>query len=443
MEQGPGEKGTHAWRIMDAAYPSTDRWDVLSFEWDYFMIHNDDGSFSGSLGYLIANPRGRPLLGNVLGKIVPGGGNIAIAGLFEGSGVVADYENFDPDNGLTTLYQWQDPSTGTTYDASKERFVRVENTATGRWGMIRPHPTMPHALELTGRTENFQWNVTVKQEWKRLSSAASLPSGEGVFRPETDNAIDTGILLLPAKQQWNVHMLWPRTRIVGVIERLDGSGAVTDRIDVFGHGYRENSWGRWAFNQGGWDFATVSDDDKKVMMGWQSYHHRSNRLDYVDLGFVDDGEYKLIHFDNLDKDGIHDRSARQDHQVGWTHADWKWDNRTWQCVPMTTDLVAQNEEYRLEAHVDIGSNQIAMLSNANAVVSKYFIQIHIPWVSGKIYRRSTGELITQFAGRGGGEFSNARAPSNAKPATEEECRNWGKRYSMPLPDGAVQTARVH
>ncbi len=451
MEDGAGNDGTIPWQIMNPAYPENDAWDVLSFEWDYFMIHNDDGSYSGSLGYLVANPREKDFLGNII-KIVPGGGNIAIAGKFDNTGLVSNYQNFDPDKNLLTCYEANydngsechidlineylfnagfEVTLDRPYYSSLERFLFVYDNTTGYIGLELPDNDT-NKLRLLGKTKDFKWDVVVNQEWKVLSNKSDLPSGEGTFRKETDDNIDNKILVYPAKQQWNVFMLWPRTRIIGTIDRLDENGIIYETIAVNAHGYRENSWGRWAFNQGGWDFATVSDDAKKVMMGWQTYHYKSYKLDFLDLGFIDPSkdEYQLVHFDNVDANG---NFVAANAELGWHHDDWKWDKRSWQCVPTTTDVVADNGEYRIEARVTIGEDQIAMLSDATIVVAKYFIQIHIPWVSGKIIRVSDNSVITTFEGRGGGEFSNMKAIARLWAASEKECKSWGKKFAMPIP----------
>ena len=259
MEMSPvaAYDGTYGWEILQDGYPMNDMWDALSFEWDYFMIHNEDDSCSGSVGYLIANPRGKEIAWGLMGKLVPGGGNIAIAGQFDKDlPPVADYENFDPDNGQTFT------ASGT------ERSFWVENTDTGSWGRMTPN-IIDDTMLLEGKTANFEWELTVRQDWTLLTT------GPDTFVKVTDNKVDTTISGIPASQEWNVHMFWPRTKITGTITDLrDGT-----EYPIDAHGYRENSWGRWAFNQGGWDFGTHSDVRSKVMFGWQTYHFKSTRLD--------------------------------------------------------------------------------------------------------------------------------------------------------------------
>jgi hypothetical protein len=420
MNVGFGVDGTGPWRIMSKDYDKDHYWDVLSFEWDYFMIHNKDGSFNGSLGYLIANPRQKKVLG-LLSKIVPGGGNVAIAGLFKNSGLVADYENFDPDiDGRETIYSTGDHDA--LHDASRFRFLQVNDYNSDYFAVIKP--TLSNSLMLSGRTANFEWDLDVEQDWTILST------GDDTFTHEFDRNMGRRMSLLGG-QEWNVHMLWPRTKITGTIRRLNPeTRAVIENIKIDAHGYRENSWGRWAFNKGGWDFATVSDTKKKVMMGWQTYHKTSSKLDFLDLGFYDERkrEYQLIHFDNVDENGLLSKT-----ELGWKHDYWTFDSEANQCVPLDTKIVAQNHEYRLEANVYMGENQVAMLSDATRVVSKYVIMIHIPWVTGVITRLSDGSEVTTFSGRGGGEFAVERNPGS-RPVPTDACIKWGKHFSSPMPE---------
>jgi hypothetical protein len=213
-------------------------------------------------------------------------------------------------------------------------------------------------------------------------------------------------------EEWNVNMLWPRTLVSGWVKRLD----TNEQIVVQGHGYRENSWGRWAFNLGGWDFAVVSDATAQVSWAWQTYHFKSSALDYVDVGFVDGGALKLIQFPSA--------------QVGWSHAAWTFDTVARQCVPLDTKVVARNEAYSIEANVTLAQRQIAMLSDATSATKQYVIMIQFPWVQGTI-KRADGSVVTTFAGQGGGEFSTTRATVDSM--TDEECTTWGQKFSAPLP----------
>ncbi|HQI04261.1 MAG TPA: hypothetical protein PL195_03255 [bacterium] len=399
MNESDSYSGTYGWEIMKDTYYIDPSFDALSFEWDYFMIHNEDDSFSGSVGYLVSNPRNKKIAGNLFGKLVPGGGNIAIAGQFDKTlAPVADYENFDPDNGHTTTI------------SGEERSLWVENTDKGYWGKMTPNH-VDNTMLLEGKTGNFEWELTVRQDWTELTT------GSDTFVQVTDNKIDTKVFGIPVAQEWNVHMFWPRTKITGWIKDLRDSKV----YDIDAHGYRENSWGRWAFNQGGWDFGTMSDIKSKVMFGWQTYHFNSTRLDYLDLGFIDEGEYKLVNF-------------RADMgQLGWKHDNWSFDPVARQCVPRDSVVVGKNDKYKVVANITIGEGQVPMLSDATDIVKNYVIMIQIPWFEGHIVRLSDNKIIATFSGRGGGEFSTERAKEGTTFISDLDCIFWGSKFSVPIP----------
>lgn len=405
---------------------------MFDFEWDYWMIHNEDGAFNGSVGYLIANPDDLVpggALGGALPKFVPGGGNVAIAGKFEGVGMRADYENFDhiPTDPATadvcvSTYSPVESHfpTGISADeltyATNHRYFYGENQTDGYMG--RMHALADGSMQLTGRTGEFRWDLNARMDWDWLVQAP------GVFTELFDTQIEDQLAIPPVwgipigpqamAQEWHVNMLWPRTKITGVIEALDNSGNPVETIDIDAHGYRENSWGRWAFNQGGWDFGTVSDQDAQVMFGWQSYYPKSDRMDFIDVGFVEETEEKLVRFEG------------QEDQVGWIHDNWTYDATSFRCVPTNTRVVGVNEDYVVQARFDIGENFFPMLSAATEIAEKYVIVIQIPTITnGKIFRRSDGQLLAQFEGTGGGEFSGPRDLSDEvlvnRDLTDQQC----------------------
>ncbi len=388
-DSAAGRWGLPGWHIVGDDYLTPSEIDGMSFEWDYFMVHNADGSFTGSVGYLIANPRNRE---DLFGSLVPKGGNVAIAGSLPSGERVAEYRNFGYEGFLAS---------------ADFREFHAENAATGDYGTMTPLPD-ENALILAGRTTNFEWSLRVSQEWKALSN------GEQTFVPEQGN--DVGVLR-PDEEKWNVDMLWPRTRVTGTItDRQSG-----DEIIIDGNGYRENSWGRWAFNLGGWDFAVVTDLDAGVSWAWQTYHYESVDLDYLDLGFYHDGELQLEHF----------RSS--DGELGWRHDHWMFNTTARQCVPKDAFVVAQNDRYRVEASVEVGAEHAPMLSDATVATKWYVIFILFPHISGQIIDRQTEEVVAEFAGQGGGEFSVYRSAETTM--TEQECAAWGQtRFFSPLPE---------
>ena len=359
------------WNVLQPEYRRFHLLDGLSLEWDYFMIHDKHDRFTGSVGYLISDPRGRLGGRTWLPDLVPSGLNAAIAGSFHGEDDVAEFHSF----GLK--------------DSSYSSRVRSAQGQQGNYyATITPvssDSTTLDSLLLEGRTAGFQWSLQVTQDW----------SERGGFEPMSSS--DVG--LLPG-EHWTVEMLWPRTRVTGSITNLK-TGQTTD---IDGHGYRENSWGRWAFITGGWDFGILSDEQSGVQWAWQTYHFRSHNLDFVDLSFYHDAELKNLRF-------------AQD-QISWYHTQWSFDEQAHQCTPQNVYVVAQNEDYRVEVTGVIGGDQIAMLSDITPITASYVIMIQFPTFSGQIIDRHSGQVITSFAGRGGGEFSLMR---NLLPKDQAMC----------------------
>jgi hypothetical protein len=370
---------------MAPDWPDNATLDPIAFEWDYFMIHDRAGRFTGSVGYLIANPH--DLGAGGLGDLLPKGGNVAVAGLFADASLT-EYVNF----GLE----------GFSASATDRAFLATGDG--GRFGRITPHADR-NALTLEGRTELFAWALEVTQEWPGLSA------GSQAFHRMRGRDVGD----LTPGEEWNVDMLWPRTRVAGTLTRRD----TDEQLDIDGHGYREDSFGRWAFNGGGWDFAVVSDESSHVLWAWQSYHHLSSSLDYLDVAFVDQGRETILQL----------RADRG--ELGWSHAGWRFDPLARQCRPGSTLVRAQDDTYRIEARATLGDAQLPMLSDATVATRAFVIFIQFPAVEGTITRRDTGRVVATFSGQGGGEFSVARAAVDAM--TEAECEAWGAVFSAPTP----------
>ncbi len=395
LNQGEGRNGLHGWRILESEYERSDPADFLSFEWDYFMVHNDDGRFTGSVGYLIANPGNSSFSG--LEDLVPQGGNVAIAARFDQDDLVAEYRNFGTEG----------------YTASAdERSFSARDDAEGYWGKMTPLTASEgeaDTLVLEGATDRVEWNLSVSQDWPALSSSRDL------FVPVQDAQIGS-LNIEGIEEQWNVDMLWPRTRIEGSITNLE----TDEEYAVAGHGYRENAWGRWAFNLGGWDFAVVSDADAQVACAWQSYHFTSTKLDFLDLAFVESGEIRMEHF------------TADDGEFGWHHPSWRYDATARQCVPLNTKVVAANARYRVEVTAAIDDDQVPMLSDLTSATEMFVIVIQFPWLEGTITDLETDETI-DFEGQGGGEFATARRDPEFDPPNDEACAAFGEQFASPLP----------
>lgn len=383
-----GRDGLAGWHTLGPDFLDDSELDGMSFEWDYFMVHDEKAGFTGSIGYLIANPR---RLDDLFGNQVPKGANVAVAGRWPDGTISSEYVNFGYEG-----FQAGDQA----------RSLSAGPLASTAFARMTPDPAT-NRLRLEGRTDKAAWDLTVAQGWPALSVNAAQ------FVPVRDAALGK---LSPADEHWNVNMVWPYTRVTGTLTNL----ATDTVLTLDGHGYRENSWGRWAFNMGGWDFAVVGDKAAGVMWAWQTYHFDSTTLDYLDFAIQRDGALDFQTF----------RAA--DGELGWRHDGWRWDAQATQCVPRDALVIAQNAKYRVEAHVDVGDHSAPMLSDATDATKAYVIFILFPTVSGTVTDRITGDVVATFSGLGGGEFATARSDGPAR--TEAECAAWGtETYSSPMP----------
>lgn len=390
------ENPTLGWRILQPEHDQKNSLDIVSFEWDYFMIHNHDGNFAGIVGYVLANPRGR--LKNLI-EIVPNGGNAAFVGEIRHETPVANYQNFGLKN---------------TEFFATERYMKSENHETGEFALIEPTVVGSNAepaMHLAGKTADWEWDLTVTQGMKdrdvlRTTEGAAFTLGTGD---------DVGIF---KNELWSVDALWPRTNVKGSVKNRT-TGEV---VAIDGKGYRENSWGRYLLSIDGWDFLVFSEDDEDgVLMVMQTYH-RSEDLDFLDISFYDENNELVAQ-----------RFTPKNNEFGWLHPDWSWDERSQQCVPQNTVLEAENDLYRIEANVEIGERQVPMLSNKTIGTRIYFIQEHFPRVSGVIKNVKTGEVVKHFEGQAGGEFSFTKKLLGGA-RSDVACKKWGdKRFSAPFP----------
>jgi hypothetical protein len=389
--------GLEGWYVLSEQYQQEvpKFMDGITFQWDYFMVH--DAAFTGSVGYVVADPRER-LVG-----LMPSGGNAAIAGKFIATGqIIADYMNFGTG-------AWASPgSKGYMAKADIREFHAEKDPYYAHIIPVRETET----LILRGHTQKFEWDLAVTQDWSERCD----PDYVNTFPVVT--GYDLGFFPLLHLQHWSVDMNWLRTRVKGYIKNLTTNPPETIPID--GHGYREQAWGPWAFNFSGWDFAVVSNSTSQVQWALQTYHD-SETLDYLDVSFFDNG-LKVVRF------------KTENGELGWYHTAWKFDRDARQCVPTDMTVVAQNKDYIVEASVAIGDDQVPMLSDLTPVTSQYVIVCRFPQIWGTIKRRSTGDTVASFSGQGGGEFSIPRRPEG-EVLSDAECGIWGRRFSAPLPLG--------
>lgn len=384
------EPPLRGWHIVSPAYQKPNPIDGLSFEWDYLMIHDQQGRFTGIIGYFLSDPRNR-----LQGIFLPSGGSLAIAGEFNGTERVAEFASFN--------YQQ------TVVSAERREFDAID-PLTRRYATLKPlfaSTDQPDTLLLRGRTTSFEWDLRVTQDWSDRNNDFAIV--DAPFSPVT--ATDFGFL---PGEHWNVDVVWPRTQVSGQLTyRPSGQ-----QIEIAGHGYRENAWGRWSLVFDGWDFAAVSDAVSGVQWVFQTYH-RSKDLDYLDVSFMDQGQLQRERF----------RANRQ--ELGWFHQNWTFDGNARQCIPLNTTVTAANSRYQVEAHIAIDQRQVAILSSATPVTNLFFIMEHFPNVEGRIIRRSTGETMTEFSGQAGGEFSYAR--KILLPILPPRCSSANDRFRSPLP----------
>ena len=390
------ERGLGGWNIVGGDYLKPNPLDGLSIEWDYFMIHDREGKFTGIIGNTLTDPRqrlsGRRFhFGAIDADVMPSGANLSFIGMFADGTKVSDFINFPP--------QQTEVSAGSRAFSAKA----PDGTFTEERPQVGATPAEDRIL-LSGQTKDFSFELEVAPDW--LDIVNPDPKSTAPFAARTSNHIG----VLPG-EHWTVRMIWPRTLVHGTIKKL----ATGEVLDVSGHGYRENSWGRWAFVLSGWDFGIFSDDKSGVQWAWQSYHTAKD-LDTLDLAFYDNAQRRKVAFRVDSK------------QFGWYHPQWHYDPKAKGCVPDSTHLVANNGEYKVTADITIGDRQVPMLSSVTFLTKIYFIQEQFPRMKGAITRVADGSLVTNFSGIMGGEFSLIRSGK-----LDLTCRGFPQKFSQPLP----------
>jgi hypothetical protein len=391
------------WNVLNGRYNQSHLTDGFTFEWQYFMVHDAKQQFTGSLGFVLVDPKGR--LGRVSEgspfgdngmrlpiSAMPSGASVAIGGRWGDGSTFANYER------LTSDYKvGQDTKDFVGFDRTKGYFAELSEVAkvTAEGGEFRAR----------GRTADVSWDLSITPDWtERASDKVGEPFGP---------LHGTDVGRLPG-ERWSVHMQWPRTLVHGEMRDLK-TGKV---YAVEGHGYRENAWGRFNFAFDGWAFGIVSDPASRVQWAWQSYH-KSKDMDWLDLSFEDNGQL------------VKRRFFAKDKALRWTLKNWSFDPGARQCVPNAVEVVAQDGDYRVKASYDLSQNQLPMLSNATPLTKIFVIMVHTPIIKGTIERAATGELVTAFSGQGGGEFSTTR--SIWRHVDTQDCEHWGWRFNAEYP----------
>lgn len=393
---GPDQLG--GWEVLQPSYETPSPLDFASYEWEYFTVQNEDGSFLGIVGYVLADPRGSG--GSV--ALVPPGGNMAVGGIRPGQSATAEFLTFGLEN---------------TDASANEKYLLAEDPNAGTYGLIMPDPTAPAndpALILQGRSDLYEWDLVVREDFKEFRPLIDA-GGDAAFSPVLGD--DVGIL---PEENWTIDAVWPRTKVTGTFTDLN-TGEI---IPIDAKGYRENSYGRYLLSIDGWDFAVFSDTQNRVQTMLQTYH-RSEKIDYFDISFYDEGVPKNVRF----------RPSRD--ELGWYHPKWTWDGRAKQCVPEVTWFVADNGEYRVEASVVMTAQESVpyapFLDDSTIGTAIFFIMEQFPTFEGVVLRSDTNEIVTEFSGKGGGEFAWRKSPIFNWRSDFGCWLNWSGKFSSGMP----------
>ncbi|MEY3902288.1 MAG: hypothetical protein RL189_1594 [Pseudomonadota bacterium] len=387
------------WNVLGDAFLTPSQLDGITFEWQYFMIHDKENKFTGSIGYVLADPRGH--LGKTSNStdndrwmlpvsLMPSGASVAIGGRWAGDSRISNYHRYS--KGFSASHLTKDFS-AQDEDASLFAKLTEQRRISANEGLLR----------LEGRTNDFAWDLNVTPDWIDSNSDESNQP----FGPLSGR--DVGYL---PGENWTVHMQWPRTHVEGtLVNRRTG-----EELSISGHGYRENAWGRWNFAVDGWAFSVLSDEKSKVQWAWQSYH-KSRDMDWLDVRFDDSGVTKRL------------RLFAKENQLRWNLKDWTYDSSARQCVPNTVEVVGLTNDYEIRAHYSLADgHQQAMISDATPLTRAYVIMVHTPLIQGTIRSRKNGNIITSFQGQGGGEFSFHR--NLVDSSGELDCGRMEKHFSQ-------------
>jgi len=397
--------GLCGWHCVSPEYmEETSPLDWTIFDWDYFSIHDDDGEFTGAITYFNGDPRG-VMSGESGGlHLMPSGQNIILYGQFLGQ-ELSSTACF----GLTN-----EPGDPPRVFGVDERSVYATGSG-GRYGRavpVRGTGGEPDRMLLSGRTDEYGYELTVRQMWAGTN-------GEPDYLSIKDDTWEVGEAMGGdgTLEHWTVNGVWETTKVDGWIKKLS-TGEVA-QID--GHGNRENSFGAWIWALGGWDFAYISDMATQVAWTFQTYHYKSDVLDFLDVQFMDNGTPKAVQF--FAKDG----------ELGWYHDQWWYDPVARKYSPRDLTVIAANDQYIVKARSEIGDNQVGLLmgEECGALPGLYCIHAHFPQISGEILRRGTCEVVATFSGQGGGEFSLMRNVTETPPAGQLATFDATFRHDVP------------
>ena len=364
------------WNVLSNYYQSNTATnyilDALSIEWDYYSIHDDNGNFTGIVGYLVCDPKGKLGGGDsaFLGlKLMPSGANLAFNGEFRDGSRNANYINF-----------------GTNFQASATERSWAAQNSSGSWGRETPIASNADGvpeMHLEGVTPDYAWDLRVTQAWPERDALANR-------QPKWKVGNDLNPLQLGV-EHWTVNMIWPTTLVKGTI--TNRKTGITYPIN--GHGYRENSFGRWAFCFGGWDFYFMSDMKQEIQLGFQTYHFDTSNLDFMDVDFIDPATGQEV--------GLRCRANAG--ELGWDHTQWQWNIAARQCSPKNAHIIGKKDGYIVDVTATVNEHYYPMLSSATPLTELFVINCLFPKFSGTI-KRTNGQVLYTFSNiQGGGEFA--------------------------------------
>ena len=147
--------------------------DGLSLEWEYFMVHDD--SFTGIIGYVLADPR-EYLGGDAPLKLMPSGMNIAVAGQWDPNAggeprMVSDFVNFKPSH----TKAGEDSMTVVASDCCANDDVSCIAETCDNWCKLTPFPA-EEMLHLEGQTSGVAYDIEVTNGWPARKGLGLDPS---------------------------------------------------------------------------------------------------------------------------------------------------------------------------------------------------------------------------------------------------------------------------
>lgn len=373
------------WNVLSDEYVKYKHLDGLTLEWDYFAVADKKGNFDGIIGLTINDPRGRLgdddkwVIDGLVPKLQPSGGNVAVVGRFNDGTKFAEFLHFGLLNETTKTAGKNLRTFDCTMDDGSGYYTKQYPIPDGNGGY--------DGIKLEGESENIIFDLTVKPLWPERIAERGDAWRIGK---------DIGIL---EDEHFTVNIVWLTTEIKGTIIRK----STGEKINIDATGYREDSFGRYAFIAGGWDFGFLQDVKSGVGICFQSYHPNTTDLDYLHIDWEENGKLIFKEF-RADED-----------QLTWIHDSWSWSYAAQLCHPDVTTLVAEDNEYLIEIDIEIYDEYIPLLSDTTIVTDAFVINEHMSWWRGTITKKSTGEVVKSFNKRGWSEFANARSFFKCSP----------------------------